>query len=418
MTPLVKRVMQSRRNLCQLLIVAVLLALGVNLIASWFVHEFTTKPWVISVVGLLLIITAGLYLIRFLIKESSVNQKFKAALIFDQKTKKHVRIEQNDFSEEFNKSLRAIIVENKALKTAWESEKVFERADKSSSTEKNDAVATPRKKSSDEKISYFSIVQKETKSEDNTSSPKSILIEIVEFCMLEFLSLHLSSYFGHNRHEENRIVTVEREHIPGLLLENRVLSLLSTPIEDRQIFVQSGINKHPPDGVIHSIYGSNGAVYERFNLILPKGTSITRPQPGVIHLEHRHFSMTMKCSFGCYSLNLPRYFEALYIGSDSKKLDPRQLDISISAQLKSSSLTLLSGWVYYQWIDSFMEYLKEKVSFDSFLERIDWQSTSTRIRASMILDHRRNEMKSKQQDKLPQEETVSEEIKDEYPGRN
>lgn len=412
MTPLVKRVLQSRRNLCQLLIVAVLLALGVNLLSSWFAHEFTTKPWVIGVVGLLLIIIAGLYLVRFLIRESSVSQKFEAALIFDQKTKKHVTIEQNGFSEKFNKALRAIIVENKALKTAWESERVFARAEKLNTAEENDEATADRKKSSDEDISYFFIVQQEDKIEDDTCSQKSILIEIAEFCMLEFLSLHLSAYFGHTPHEENRIVTIEREHIPGLLLDNRVLSLLSTPIEDRQIFVQSGINKHPPDGVIHSIYASNGAVYERFNLILPKGTSITRPHPGVIHLEHRHFAMSITCSFGCFSLNLPRYFEALYIGSDYRKVDPRQLDISISAQLKSSFLTLLSGWVYYQWIDSFMEYLKEKVSFDSFLEQIDWQSTSTGIRASMILDHRRNVMKSKQQDGTSHEEAASEEVKD------
>lgn len=412
MTPLVKRVLQSRRNLCQLIIVAVLLALGVNLISSWIAHEFSTKPWVIWVVGLLLVVIAGLYLVRFLIKESSVSQKFEAAIILDPKTKNHVEIEQYGFSKKFNNSLRAIIVENKALKTSWESERVFARDEKLNTAVEEGEETTARNKSTDEAVSYFAIVQQEVEIEEDACSQKSILIEIAEFCMLEFLSLHLSAYFGHTPHDENKIVTIEREHIPALLLDNRVLSLLSTPIEDRQIFVQSGINKHPPDGVIHSIYASNGAVYERFNLILPKGTSITRPHPGVINLEHRHFILTITCRFSCFSLNLPRYFEALYIGSESKKLDSRQLDISISAQLKSSSFTLLSSWVYYQWIDSFMEYLKEEVSFDSFLDRIDWQSTSTRIRASMILDHRKKEMKSKQQDETSPKEPPSEEVED------
>lgn len=409
MTPLVKRVLQSRKNLGQLLVVAVLLALGVNLISNWFANKYSDYSWVVLATGSLLVFIAGLYLIRFLIKESSVSQKFEVALAFDQESKKHIEIDQYGFSEKFDKSLKAIIVENKALKASWESEKVFFRPEKRKITKdeehKDNEVVADRKEKSEKEVSYFSIVKQESEAEEESSSSKSILIEIAEFCILEFLSLHLSAYFGHTPHEEDRIVVLEREHIPALLLDNRVLSLLSTPIEDRQIFVQSGIHKHPPEGVIHAIYASNGAVYERFNLTLPKGTSITRPQPGTIHLEHRHFSMSIICKFGCYSLNLPRYFEELYIGNDSVKVDPRKMDISVSAQLKSSSLTLVSGWIYYQWIDSFIEYLKEKVSFDSFLNRIDWQSTSTRIRASMIIEYKRKKAKKAkaQNEKAPKE---------------
>ena len=396
MTPLVKRVLQSRRNLCQLIVMAVLLALGINLVASWFAGHFSDVTWVVWLVGLLLIIITGLYLVHFLTQESFISHEFEAALVFNPEKKAHVEIDEYDFSEKFNLTLNALFVENEAFKTAWELEQVFPlQTEKSASKEtKDEPENTDEQK---EKVSYFTIVRVDAEEEEEEAPKKSILIETAEFCLLKFLSLHLSAYFGQTPYDKAQIVTIEREHIPDILLENRVLSLLTTPIEDRQIFVKSGINKHPPKGEVHSIYASNGAVYERFNLILPKGTEITRPQPGVIRLEHRHFILEMKCIFHGFCLNLPRYFEELYIGSDSKEIAPRKLDISVSAQLRRSSFALITGWTYYQWIDSFMEYMESHVSFEAFLERIDWQSVSTRIRVSRFLEHRRKQRKAQQE---------------------
>jgi hypothetical protein len=410
MTPLVKSVLQSRRNLCQLIIMAVLLALGVNLIASWFAGQFSDMTWVIWLVGLLLIIATILYMVHFLTQESFVSYEFEAALIFNLGEKAHVEIDGYDFSESFDQKLNALFVENKAFKTAWELERVFStQAKKPASKETKDESDNTGKKK--EEVSYFTIMRVDAEEEEESTPQRSILIETAEFCLLEFLSLHLSAYFGQTPHNKARIVTIEREHIPDILLENRVLSLLTTPIEDRQIFVKSGINKHPPQGEVYDIFGSDGTVYKRFYLILPKGTGITRPQPGVIRLEHRHFVLEIGCFFHGFNLNLPRYFEELYIGSDSKEIAPRKLDISVSAQLRKSSLALITGWIYYQWIDSFMEYIESHVSFEAFLERIDWQSVSTRIRASMILEHRRKQQKVQQNvGQVPSEGTPTDEL--------
>jgi len=396
MTPLVKRILQSRRNICQLLVVAILLALGVNLLASWFAGQFSDMTWAILVAGLLLILIAVLYLLCFLTQESLVSHEFTAAIIFDPKNKTHVEIDQYDFSVKFEQTLNALFVENEALKIAWESERVFALHEKKDAPKEAEDKPKDTDDKKEEEVSYFFIVKEVGEKEEEQASQRSILIETAEFCLLEFLSLHLSAYFGQTPYDKTRIVTIEREHIPAIMLENRVLSLLTTPIEDRQIFLKSGINKHPPQGEIHSIYASNGAVYERFNLILPKGTKITRPQPGVIHLEHRHFTLEMECIFHGFTINLPRYFEKLYIGIDPKKIAPRKLHIAVSAQLRKSSLMLLTGWTHYQWIDSFMEYIENHVSFEAFLKRIDWISVSTRIRTNMILDRKKAQQKAGQ----------------------
>ncbi len=349
--------------------------------------------WAIWIAGLLLILIAVLYLLRFLKQESFVRHEFTAAIIFDPKNKTHVEIDQYNFSEQFEQTLNALFVENEALKTAWESESMFVPPEKKDAPKETEDKPEDTNDKKEEKVSYYAIVKQVSKNDEEQASQRSILLETAEFCLLEFLSLHLSSYFEQTPYDKTRIVTIEREHIPAIMLENRVLSLLTTPIEDRQIFVKSGINKHPPQGKVHSIYASNGAVYERFNLILPKGTEITRPQPGVIRLEHRHFILEMECIFHGFCLNLPRYFEKLYIGSDSKKIAPRELNIAVSAQLRKSSLMLLKGWTYYHWIDSFMEYIENHVSFEAFLKRIDWISVSTKIRTNMILERKKAQQK-------------------------
>ncbi len=389
MTPLVERILQSRKNLCQLLVVAILLALSVNLLANWFCKFFSDETWIIILSGIFLLVIAVLYLVRLLLKESAIEYEFEATLIFDPKNKSHIEIDQYGWSEKFDKVLNALLVENEAFKSVWEEEYVYwqlknniDKDSQSNSDEKNEFSKNVNK----DGISYLAIVQVENEPIEERRLHKSLLIEVAEFCLLDFLALHLSEYFEHTEHDEKQVTTIERQHIPDILLENRVLSLLTTPIEDRQIFLKSGVKKFPSKGEIQALYASNGAVYELFRLTLPKGTKISRPQPGVLHLEHRNFKLTMECLFYGFNLNLPRYFEELYLGREFNSTDPREFNIVINAQLRNSAFILLNGWTYYKWIDSFIEYLQQHIEFKVFLEQIDWLAASTIIRANRMMN--------------------------------
>jgi len=396
MQTLIERALQTRKNIFQVAIVASIIAFGINLTSSWMTSYLSSFPQLKWIIGLLFILVGFLFFIKFLLQERTLAIKIEGLILIDPGRKEVSRIFSYGFSEKLSQSLNAVFVENEALRQAFEIE--MKLVDKIKSKNNHNKISSPPK--SEDDVSYAAIIKKEIKPEEQLESKtKSILIEAIEFCFLEYLSLHLSEYFDNDEHDKNKIIEVERENIPKVLLDNRVLALLTTPIEDRQIFIKSGINKHPPEGEVHAIYGSNGIVYERFHIALPKGTEISRPKLGVITLKHKIFTLTLTASYFGFSYNLPQYFSELYVSHDVEEFDPRKIQVNIEASLHPTAFLFIKGWEYYQWIDSFVKYIEDKVSFDSFISHIDWRSTATRIRTS-IIQERRQRWKAAQQKKL------------------
>lgn len=391
MPSLIERALQSRRVIFQGAIIATLVALGVNLISSWLAEYFKEHQPLILFVGALFILIGFLYFIQHLLAERHQSLDIDSVILLDPKKKCVVPANEYGFSETLEQTLSAAFVENEALKQAWEREMFPER--KEGEGPSPDVAET---KPNDDGVGYFSIVKMEVSEDEATAAENhKILLEAIEFCFLEYLSMHLSEYFDHRAHDEKQVCVLERQDIPHMVLTNRILALLTTPIEDRQIFTKSGINKNPPkDGEIHAIYASNGAVYEKFHLALPVNTSISRPATGQLIFEHPRFYMTMQVTYRGFGQNLPTYFSDLYVSDSIERLDARQVRISVSATLRPLAFLHLSGWEYYQWIDSLFEYLHERASFKDFLKCIDWISVATRIRAGIIRERRIEKRKS------------------------
>lgn len=385
MTSLIERALKSRRVIFQGAIIATLIAMGVNLISSWLVDYFKEYSALVLLSGALFVLIGFLYFIQQLLTERHQSLTIDGVILLNGKIKAVVGADDYGFSERLAKTLNAVFIENEALKLAWEREMFPD-----SSTQKKPKDAKGDKTVNDkEEIQYYSIVKMDEPNESDVTSKPKILLEAIEFCFLDYLSMHLSEYFDQREHDAQEIAVLERENIPHMVLANRILSLLTTPIEDRQIFTKSGMNKHPPkNGEIHAIYASNGAVYEKFHLALPVNTTISRPAPGELTLNHPRFQLKLHVSYQNFTKNLPTYFSDLYVSDSIENLDARHVHISLSATLHPLAFIHINGWEYYQWIDSFFEYLNERTSFDVFLQRIDWNSVATRIRAGIIRDIR------------------------------
>ena len=219
----------------------------------------------------------------------------------------------------------------------------------------------------------------------------------MEFVILEQLSSHLSSYFQEFDDQDNQIVEYNRKHVPDLLLENRILSLLTTPIEDRATFAKSKLSSKSPDGTIHATYGSDGAMYTRFDLILPKGTKIKRPYPGVLELENDRVALTVYIDYEGYSTSLPHDFAEAFLGVPRHSIEPLQVNIFLITKIKILALLRWRSWRYYQWIDSFAERLRDFSQFSQFLEKIDWEATITHFRIRNNIAKLRSKRRSEKQ---------------------
>jgi hypothetical protein len=204
--------------------------------------------------------------------------------------------------------------------------------------------------------------------------PKSVrlLEEAMIFVLVEELSLHLSSYFNDVR-EDSLVKEYSREDIPVLLLKNRVLNLLSTPVEQRDIFLTAyPAEGSRPKGEVYSLYGSDGAVFSRFDLVLPAGTTIQQSEQGTIRIETRRLVLELSARYtGSASVVSPS-FARNYLGMDFDDVIPLKVTVALSGRVKPVSLLTSSGWQYYRWLDSFRKRVRRSFDFPTFQADIHW----------------------------------------------
>lgn len=156
---------------------------------------------------------------------------------------------------------------------------------------------------------------------------------------------------------------------------NRVLNLLTTPIEQRDVFIEAFPDPDKrPDGEIHSLWSSDGAIYKRFDLVLPKNSKVTIPEEKTIRLETKRLIVEIKVGYPGMSANTPRLFEGAYLKIPADEIDTRYLIVGVKGRIKPLALLSSKGWADYQWIDSFRERVRSEWDFEEFLRRINWTS--------------------------------------------
>jgi hypothetical protein len=228
-------------------------------------------------------------------------------------------------------------------------------------------------------VEYFSIVKVVEEDEREKSKAEKILEETIEYLILEELSTHLATYFNEFKHNDKLIKEYSRNDFPEILLQNRIINLLSTPFEDRAIFTKAGMTKNPEEGEIVSIYGNDGSRFSKFDLVLPAGSTVSRIDDGLLLIENSRISLLIAIIYEGWGANFPPGFEYNYCGKIEENLDLYGLQIILNYTIKPKALLYGSKWNYHNWIDSFIDRLVEFASFDDFLKKIDWESNLTDI---------------------------------------
>jgi hypothetical protein len=116
----------------------------------------------------------------------------------------------------------------------------------------------------------------------------ALLREAAEYVVLDYLSLYLSSYFNDTSFDNKFLRDYTRADVPQILLENRVLLLLSTPPGERAGFLNEA-TESPGGWKVIRMY-KNGMEYVHFHLMLPEGTSISRPNADKLIIDSKRIS--------------------------------------------------------------------------------------------------------------------------------
>lgn len=142
---------------------------------------------------------------------------------------------------------------------------------------------------------------------------------------------------------------------------------------------RSTFTKTKSDEKVSSLRTKDGAIFEDFELTLPKGSTISRIEPNVIKIETKKFHIIFTINYqGMYVLD--HLFTGFYLGDlDYLDLKPCRMEIKIDVNFKVGALLSSRESEYYAWIDSFLNYVDKKFSFDRFVKEINWSTVASFI---------------------------------------
>ena len=344
---LIATILSEKKDLIRLFVIGAILGFSVGVLSSIFATQMLIPQWIVVLINIFLIVVSFGWLAKDLVSSLCYTEDLQAVVFIDKPRNEVLAARGYVFAEKLSETLKAVRTESKAIYNEWEKDPLCYPAGGNNHT----IVQTDH----DLTRSYIAVV----KANDDAEKAKPLaaarlLEEAVSYVLLEQLSLHLSSYFR-NSSDDSFLKEYGREDIPAFLLKNRVLNLLSTPIEQRDIFIDAAKSGKLPIGDIHAVLGPDGSRFSKFVLVLPRGTRIEHSEVASIKIETKRFALELSAQYSGFNAFVDEMFIEKYLGRDYLEIDCRNMAIKLSCRIKLLSLLSGSGWKYYQWLDSFRD---------------------------------------------------------------
>lgn len=337
----VHQILRVQRSAVELVFVAVILAFGVNIASSSLPTVLNLTNATALAGGIGLCVLSFVYGARRLSSSLSMSIELQGLLLLGN-ANQIIKVDRYRFSESASSYLQGLAAENKALGTSWKKASLGLCFDgRSDSTQRHTEIG-------------YRLVN-----------------EAIEYFVLDELSLHLSEYFDSERDvPDDAVERIKRRDIPQILMDNRFLEQFSKPMSEREAF------QHHHDGDTENVvsaWGNNGELFDQFELILPKGSSLSRDNDA-LQIRTSRYTLRIATQYLGFAMNLPEDFEEFYLGVPFNTYLPQQVDLELSVTFAWWALLIPGGWDHYEWLDSFVENLEHAFSFDNFIQEIGWQT--------------------------------------------
>lgn len=229
----------------------------------------------------------------------------------------------------------------------------------------------------------------EVDDEAEATNPAVALVgELLEYICLDWLSMHLSTFFDKEKLDKSKLRQYKRSDIPGILLQNRFLELFSRPIDRRAPFLKTeSKSQDPQEGELVSFYLLEaGAMYHRFELTLPRQSKLTKTKRHGFEIVNPLISLNIEPKFTAFHTNIPGPFLKYYIGykEDTLNISPFVIKIRICYQMSWRGIFVKTGWNYHRWAESFCRVLEERVDEEHFFRSIGWNTVDAVLRCTSV----------------------------------
>jgi hypothetical protein len=368
-TQRLKEVISKRKDFVLLVLAAAVLAFGINIFIGYILQTKDIPKEEIIFIGATAIIIVLIGMLLFSFRSRKYSKTINACFLINHKTNRLMPIRDYDFSEDLTHIINSVLTENDTFKNIW---------DKTPLLGQDTGERKPRLS----KKATATLARQDQINLNEKKEAVSLLLESIEYIVLEELSIHLSSYFSSYANEDSFIQEYQGKDMPALLLENRVLAMLNLADREKENKLKdSPATNTVSSDAINSIPDDEVPIYNRFDLILPTGTSISRSRPGKIELEKNHLRFTIDIDYPGSSQSLPIDFIVMFLGvDDPDEVDAKQVNIKITYTVKALSLLFQSGWEYFYWAESFKERLDDIFSVDNYFKRINLDTLSVLFR--------------------------------------
>jgi hypothetical protein len=350
-TGFLSNILTTRKSIIEFIAGAVLVGFGVEFIASSIYGHFELrhKNLVFLCVGSALLIIGLLFFILKIFGEKRLVKNINGFLIIDKKNKTVIEIDSYDFADATHRNISAAFAEDTGLRKLW------------TTTDFQIETRTER---------YQEVLK--------------IINEAAEYYLLEKLSMHLTDFFNREGYDKNQVVEYERHDIPDILLRNRFLDLFSKPMEHRAAFLteeESKESETEKEIVVRSF--SNGVMYSRFDLTLPKKSIVKRGPDNSISIVTKRFTLKITVVTSGVNTYIPWDFCKYYLQLESiQDLSELVITFKIQVVFHFGAFFRPIGWHYYHWVDSFIADIIENFEQEYyFKKRIEWDKAYTVIKS-------------------------------------
>ena len=341
------------------LLLVALLSVGVSLLANYFSNCYPNNNIPLWLGIACVVISVVLYLISFYKNKSF---KIKTDFVFVTDNEGHmVPIVRYQALSDLINNLSSVFSENKAYEHIWNKSFRINRLEKTNNDGGEDFVRISKIDEED----VAKILKLDTKGFE-------LMTEAIEYIFLDWLSRNQELYFSSYEKDDN-LAVLRREDIPDFLLKNRVVEALSKPIEQREKFIEH-MNDVTEVEDVHFLRGEDDAVYEKFELMLPKHSKLTK-KDGWLRINNRHYSLSFKGEFKGYNYQLPSGFKDLYIGR--KDVNVYDAILEFKVELNPWFFIMFNDWKYLNWIDSAYNNFLHYFSFNQFINEIGYKKIAT-----------------------------------------
>ncbi|MEA4956369.1 hypothetical protein SDC9_03761 [bioreactor metagenome] len=317
-----------------LIITVILLAFVVEILASCLVVLTNENITILSISSLPFITLAFVLFYKFFLSNETIKINLRGIIAYEfiDNEATPIEIYGYSFNESFNTALESLFPKNKKYI------KIFNNEDLNENFNTGLEFLFPKNEKYIKIFNNEETIEKDYNYNPEILNKKNIINSILEYLIIDKLSVHLDDYYAKNEIDEKKIKTITIEEFDSDTLENKIFS---------------------ENKVLKNI------IREEFEINLPMNSKIIRNKDNYIEINNNIFNITIIPDYRGFNEDINP------ILTDYDNTENQYPFYSIEVKI---SISLKGHFLFnddYGWLDSFLEEIEEFVSIENLNKKLN-----------------------------------------------